>query len=205
MSIAEEESPVAARTCPRVVVLALSYRPQVRVQNYVSDLAAAGVDVDLVLAETKSTEDIEVDPRVRISTVLSAETYDLRLRRYERALLFQLPAKVLGMAQSMTADRKILRPVDRTLAVVTRGQRWVSRGVHGRLFWPVFRQVRPWLLVRRGRGPVEALDLARADRIVAADTPAIPLAWRLARRYPQVRVTTALDRRPYLTGRTPPH
>ena len=64
-------------TRPRVVVLALSYRPQQRVQNYVSELVAAGVDVDLVLAEAKSTEDLELDPRVRISTVLNAELRDV--------------------------------------------------------------------------------------------------------------------------------
>jgi hypothetical protein len=78
-------------------------------------------------------------------------------------------------------------------------QRRVSRGVHRKLFWPAFRAVRPWILVRYGRGRVTALDLADADRIVAADTPAIPLAWRLARRYPHVRATTALDRQPYAT------
>jgi hypothetical protein len=189
------------RTRPRVVVLALSYRPQQRVQNYVSELVAAGVDVDLVLAESKSTEDVELDPRVRINTVLNAELRDVPLRRYERALVFQLPAKVLGKAQSLTSDRKMLKPLDRAIAFISRGQKWVSRGVHGRLFWPAFRLLRPWILVRRGRRPVEALDLASADRIVAADTPAIPLAWRLAKRYPEVRATTALDRRPYLDNK----
>jgi hypothetical protein len=188
-----------APTKPRVVVLALSYRPQQRAQNYVSELAAAGVDVDLVLAESTSTEDLEVDPRVRISTVMNAELRDVPLRRYERALVFQLPAKVLGKAQSLTSSRKVLSPLDRAISFVARLQKWVSRGVHGKLFWPAFRLLRPLILVRRGRGPVEALDLAGADRIVAADTPAIPLAWRLARRYPEVRATTALDRKPYLS------
>jgi hypothetical protein len=186
------------QTRPRVVVLALSYRPQQRVQNYASELAAAGVDVDLVLAESKSTDDLELDPRVRVSTVLNAELRDVPLRRYERALLFQLPAKVLGKAQSLTSGRKVLKPVDVALSAIGRGQKWVSRGVHGKLFWPAFRLLRPWILVRRGRKPVEALDLASADRIVAADNPAIPLAWRLAKRYPDVRATTALDRKPYL-------
>jgi hypothetical protein len=185
-------------TRPRVVVLALSYRPQQRVQNYVSELVAAGVDVDLVLAEAKSTEDLELDPRVHISTVMNAELRDVPLRRYERALVFQLPAKIIGKAQSLTSGRKVLTPLDRTISFAGRGQKWVSRGVHGKLFWPAFRVLRPWILVRRGRGPVEALDLAGADRIVAADTAAIPLAWRLAKRYPEVRATTALDRKPYL-------
>jgi hypothetical protein len=177
-----------------VVVLALGYRPQKRVLHYVSELAAAGVDVDLVLAETKSTENLSLDERVRVSTILDTELGDMALRRFERAVVSQFPAKVIGKAQSLTGG-----PLQRTLASAGRYQRRVSRGVHRKLFWPAFRAVRPWLLVRYGRNRVEALDLAGADRIVAADTPAVPLAWRLARRYPDVRATTALDRTPYVT------
>jgi hypothetical protein len=177
----------------RVVVLALSYRPQKRVLHYVADLAAAGVDVDLVLAETRSTESLSLDPRVRVSTIFRAELRDVAVRRYERALVLQLPAKVIGKARSMVG-------LHGTLDIAARAQRRLSRGVHRKLFWPAFRAVRPWILVRYGRGPVEALDLAGADRIVAADTPAIPLAWRLARRYPLIRATTALDRQPYVSA-----
>jgi hypothetical protein len=178
----------------RVVVLALSYRPHKRVLDYVAELAAAGVDVDLVLAETNSTDNLSLDPRVRLSTIFRAELRDVALRRYEHALVLRLPAKVIGTARSRTAGR-----LRRTLESAGRYQRRVSRGVHRKLFWPAFRVVRPWILVRHGRARVEALDLAAADRIVAADTPAIPLAWRLARRYPNVHATTALDRQPYVT------
>ena len=176
-----------------MVVLAFSYRPHKRVLDYVSELAAAGVDVELVLAETKSTEHLSLDPRVRVSTIFGAELRDVALRRYEHALVQRLPARVIGKARSMTA-------LHRTLDIVGRAQRRVSRGVHRKLFWPAFRAVRPWLLVRYGRGRVEALDLAGVDRIVAADTPAVPLAWRLARRYPDVVATTALDQQPYVSS-----
>jgi hypothetical protein len=53
--------------------------------------------------------------------------------------------------------------------------------------------VRPLLLARRGHRAVTGLDLASVDRIVAADAQAMPLAWRLARRHPGVRVTNALE------------
>jgi hypothetical protein len=182
-----------------VVVLALNYRPQKRVLHYVSELAAAGVEVDLVLAESKSTENVSLDSRVRVSTIFGAEDRDVALRRYERALVLELPAKAIGKARSMTADVNALH---QALDIVGRAQRRVSRGVHRKLFWPAFRAVRPWLLVRYGRDRVKALDLAGADRIVAADTPALPLAWRLARRYPDVRATTALDRHPYVPQET---
>jgi hypothetical protein len=183
------------------VVLALSYRPPKRVLQYVSELAAAGVDVDLVLAERTSAENLSLGPRVRVSTVFNTELRDVPLRRYERALVSQLPAKVIGKARSLTSDRGGLGAVHRSLGVAGRSQRRVSRTVSRRLFWPAFRAVRPWILVRYGRGRVEALDLSGVDRIVAADTPSVPLAWRLARRYPQIRATTALDRSPYVSPR----
>ena len=182
---------------PRVVVLSLSYHPSKRVQNYVSDLVNAGVDVDLLLADSTSTDDVELDPRVNVRKVLDVEA-DLPLRRIERVLVFTLPGKVLGKARSLTSNTRALRPIDPVVAKAKAAQDKLSRGFHRRLFWPAFRIARPWMLARRGRRPVQAFDLATADRIVAADYPAIPLAWRLARRYPQVRATTALDRKPYL-------
>ena len=185
------------------MVLALSYRPQKRVLHYASELAAAGVEVDLVLAEGKSTENVALDPRVRVSTVFEVEARDVPLRRYERALVSQLPAKAIGKARSLTSGRGGLRAVHRSLELAGRAQCRASRTVHRNLFWPAFRSVRPWILVRYGRGRVEALDLSGVDRIVAADTPAVPLAWRLARRYPQIRATTALDRQPYVDPEPP--
>jgi hypothetical protein len=182
---------------PRVVVLSLNYHPTKRVQSYMTDLVNAGVDVDLLVAESASTQDVELDPRVNVRRVLDAEE-NLPVRRVERALVFTLPGKVFGKARSITANSAALRPVDPVAVLAKRAQGKLSRGVHWRLFWPAFRIVRPWVLARRGRTAAQAFDLATADRIVAADHPAIPLAWRLARRYPQVRATTALDRKPYL-------
>ena len=185
---------------PRVVVLSLSYHPSRRVQNYVTDLVNAGVDVDLLVAESTSTEDVELDPRVNVRRVLDVEA-DLPLRRIERAMVFTLPGKVFGKARSITSNNRVLRPVDPAVALAKRAQYKLSKGFHRKLFWPAFRVARPWMLARRGRASAQAFDLATADRIVAADSPAIPLAWRLARRYPQVRATTALDRKPYVAPR----
>ncbi|HEU4349035.1 MAG TPA: hypothetical protein VFR35_14755, partial [Actinoplanes sp.] len=113
-------------------------------------------------------------------------------------ILFTLPSRVLGKARSFTADKPLLRPLDLTLGATRRGQRWVSRKIHYKLYWPAFKVMRPWLMARQGRRVVQAFDLAGADRIVAADAPAVPLGWRLARRYPGIRATTALDRKPFV-------
>jgi len=113
-------------------------------------------------------------------------------------VLFTVPGKVLGKARSMTADRPALKAVDAGLSLTQRAQSWVSRGIHRKLFWPAFKAMRPVMLSRKARRPAMKLDLAHADRIVAADHAAVPLAWRLSRRYPGVRTTTSLDRKPYV-------
>jgi len=182
---------------PRVVVLSLSYRPPKRVQNYVQDLVDAGVGVDLLLAEESSTEDVELDPRVNVRKVLGVEA-DLPVRRFEKIILYTIPGKLLGKARSLTTGRPLLRPLDLALGATRHGQRWVSRKIHRKLYWPVFKVMRPWIMARKGRRAVQAFDPAGADRIVAADAAAVPLGWRLARRYPGVRATTALDRKPYV-------
>jgi len=183
---------------PRVVVLALSYKVTRRVQTYVQDLADAGVEVDLLVTENASTLEADLDPRIRIHRVFNAEASDITIRRIERGVLFTLPAKAFGKARSLTVGRPALKKVDAGLALTRKAQSRVSRGFHRRVFWPTFRAIRPLILSRKGQGPAVELDLARADRIVAADAPAVPLAWRLARRYPGVRTTTALDRKPYV-------
>ena len=172
---------------PRVVVLSLAYRPTQRVQEYLSDLISVGVDVDLLVAERSSLDEVELDPRIRVRRVLDAEA-DTPIRKFENRLVFALPGKLVGGARALTR---------RPLAKVQRAQETFSRGVHYKVFWPAYKVVRPWLLVRRSRPRLAELDLAGADRIVAADVPALPLGWRLARKYPDVRATASLDRRPY--------
>ena len=194
-------TPADPVTRPRVVVIALSYKLTTRVRSYVQDLADAGVNIDLLVAESSSTEETALDPRVRVHRVFNVEMTDVAIRRIERGILFTLPAKAFGKARSLTVGRPALKKVDAGLALSRRAQSKVSKGIHRRVFWPTFRVVRPLILSRRGQGPAVELDLAGADRIVAADAPAVPLAWRLARRYPGVRTTTALDRKPYVDAK----
>jgi hypothetical protein len=106
---------------------------------------------------------------------------------------------VFGKARALTVGRPALKKVDAGLALTRRAQSKISKGIHRKLFWPAFKAVRPVLLSRRAQGSAMELDLAGADRIVAADEVAMPLAWRLSRRYPGVRTTTALDRKPYVS------
>ena len=184
---------------PRVVVVALNYKPAWRVRSYTADLVEAGVQVDLLVPEANSTADVELDPRVRVHRLFEREAKDLRLRRIEHGILFTVPGRVIGKARRLLGDRPALQKVDAGLAFTGRAQKWVGKGIHRKLFWPTFKKFRPVILSNQGRDTVRELDLAGADRIVAADASAIPMVWKLARRYPDVRATTALDRKPYIS------
>jgi hypothetical protein len=191
-------APTAAK---RVVLLSLNYVPARRAVRYANALVAAGVDVDLVVTQEKSASEsqIELDPRVRIHPVVVEEAKH-PIRRAERLLVFRLPGGALAKARVVTSRSKVTRPVDVALDAAQRGHERVAGGIHHRLFWPAFKVVRPMILARKARKKLQALDIGTADRIVACDVAAVPLGWRLARRYPKVIATTALDLKPYMSA-----
>ena len=62
-----------------------------------------------------------------------------------------------------------------------------------------YKLVRPYTMWRRARRKVlGGLDLAAVEQVVVCDSHAIPIAWHLARRYPDLTVGFELDRTPYL-------
>jgi hypothetical protein len=172
---------------PQVIVLAFNHRPADRVIAYLDALLGAGVGVDLVVPEERSLAHLTLDPRVRVHTVIAREA-DLPVRRAERALLYRLPGGVLSMAGKLSG-----RPPGRVIGKLQRGHKRVAGAVHERVFMPFYRSTRAYLLARRASRTLRELDVAGADRIVAADIHAVALGWRLARQHPHIPATTSLD------------
>ncbi len=188
-------------TRPRVVVLTLTYKLSDRVQSYISDLTGAGVRVDLLVTERRTLEDVELDEElVNVHRVFEdSEMYGYPLRWVERRVLFDVPTKVFTKTRAVTRNGERLQVLDKTALKVRRVQAAVSQGIHHKLFWPVFKRARPLLLISRARKKaLKSIDIAGADRIVAVDSAVVPLAWRIAKRYPGVQATTALDRKPWV-------
>jgi hypothetical protein len=181
----------------RVIVLALNFGVSVRILNYVRDLADAGVEVHLVLADQRRADEAEVDPRVRVHVLLPAEGRH-PLRRAENLLVYRAPGKAIAVASGLAHRSRVARPLTRPLDLLGRGHRRAARIVHHRGFQPFYKTIRPYLLSRRFRELLKHVDVATADRIVAADISAVTLAWRLARRFPGPVATTGLDRAPYI-------
>lgn len=185
-----------ARDTPHVVVLAFNHTPAERLIRYAEALASRGVRVDMLVVDEDRRRNLLVDPRVRLHALVPVERRT-PLRFTEWALLFHLPLGALARARRLAEATPATRPLAGAVAAVERGYQRVAYGVHGRLFLPVYRQLRPWLLSRPTRDSLRAIDLASAERIVAGDISAVSLAWRLARRYPDAMVTTGMDVAPY--------
>jgi len=183
----------AQKSVPRVLLLALSYRPPDRVVSYARNLRKLGVEVDLIVADQRSGEDLEFGPGVRVHPLMRDERRH-PVRRLEWLLIRRGPEAVIALARR--ASRRSRR-LDAALSVVERGHSRAAEVVHGRLFMPFYRQLRPWILARSARNTLAGIEVGAADRIVAGDISAVTLGWRLARRHPDVVATTALDTEPY--------
>jgi hypothetical protein len=79
----------------------------------------------------------------------------------------------------------------------------LARLVPGWLRRAILAVLRPWHLARHWRALAERVDVASAGRFVAADVTATTLVRRLARRYPHVVATAALELPAVIPGRAP--
>lgn len=181
---------------PAVLLLTLSYHPPEGVVAYANRLQSLGVQTHVVVADEASARVRTFDAGVRIHTLVKDEGR-LLFRYLEQLLIVRGPAAVFKRARRFTRRSRVLRPIDLVLGGLQYAHQRIAGAFHGRIFTPIYRQVRPLLLARHARKSLKTIDLAGVDRIVAADTSAVPLGWRLARRYPAVPATTALEIEPY--------
>ncbi|WDZ87811.1 hypothetical protein [Micromonospora cathayae] len=176
----------------RVLVLSLIHRPQLRLVNYVQNLAGRGDDVHVFVSRVEHWQEIEdLDPRIRLHPLDRPEE-QLLVRRVERALVFRGPRAVSNVV-GLVAGQRWGRPLRRPAEVVSRAQTKVSGAVHKRLFMPTYRALRPRLLATRFDEALRGIDFGTVDLVVAADVYTVTLAARLARLHPSVRVTTGLE------------
>ncbi|MGH3241776.1 MAG: hypothetical protein ACRDNL_15495 [Spirillospora sp.] len=168
---------------PRVLILIMDPRTHKRNYNRVAGLAEhfldeEGAQVDVVTAESRGWA--RLDERARL---LPIDKYEARhpLPWLEHTIVSRVPR---GVVWPLT---KLGRPG----AVLDRVQRRASGIVHRRLFWPFYKHVRPLLLARIARRRVlRDLDLDRISRVIVIDETSVPFAWRLARKHPDLTVTT---------------
>lgn len=174
-----------------VVFLALTGLRATAVVAQSDLLLQHGTEVSLVTADRAAFEAAGLHERVR---VLAVEEQDTLLWRAEGVVVRRVPEAVASAAAAVLRPR---RPAwaERVTAVQTKG----SNVLHHTAFLKPYKLVRPYVLWRAAvRTVVPQLDLGPDDEVVVVDSQAIPMAWRLARRHPWLRVGFALDRDRYV-------
>ncbi|MFI0366731.1 hypothetical protein ACH35V_02560 [Actinomadura sp. 1N219] len=181
---------------PRVLVLAMDPRltmdpkPNVKPSRHYKRIIGLtahfaeeeGAQVDLVTAE--SGDWAELDERVRLHRLDRAEARH-PLPWLEHTIVVRVPRLILWPMA------RLGRPGALVESTRTKG----SRFVHRRFFVPFYRHVRPHLLARVARRRVlREIEMAEVVRVIVMDRTSVPFARRLARRHPDLVVTTRQDR-----------
>ncbi|WP_051940353.1 glycosyltransferase [Phaeacidiphilus oryzae] len=179
-----------------VLLLALNHPAPRRVIAYAHWLIARGVRVTLVSVQGAHWRGLGLDPRVEIRTLRDAEGRH-PLPRGERVIVNRAPRAVIRRARAKVEGRPETRPLELAVGVVERAHLRAGDVFHRKVFLRGYRVLRPYLLAQVSDQALNGLDVAGQDLIVAADSNAITLGWRLARRYPDVPATTAMDREPF--------
>jgi hypothetical protein len=177
-----------------VVIITLSHTPSERATAYAEFLIGKGVEVDMIVVDRKAAGVVTLPCRVHPVVV---DEMRMPLRWLENVIVYRLPGGALARAQRLATRARLTRVANPAIASLVRIHRRLAGVFHRRVFMRLFTQVRPWLLARRARSVLRGIDLSRTERIVVADTGAVTLGWRMARRVPRAVATTVLDRKPY--------
>ncbi|MEN3610731.1 glycosyltransferase family 4 protein [Plantactinospora sp. ZYX-F-223] len=175
----------------RLLVVAVNPRKIDVTRDFVNEMSARGYTVDLVVNEPEAWSRARLDERVRIHALTAAENRRLLLWT-EQLLVFRIPGKLLYGAQRVARRVHRLGPE----VAIGRLRRWHqrgARGVHNKIFFPGYLMLRPFILWRITRRVVlPRLDLAHTRGVVISGSYGTTIGWRLARRYPELAVTTSL-------------
>jgi hypothetical protein len=179
-------SPSAA-PAGRVVVVAFRKAAVSRVNGYIDYLLSRGVPVTVLIADGQGWRQAErLDPRAEVLSLGRRENrqplvwiYTILVERGPSAVLrraARLPGKAGG------AGHRLVRVHARAVRLI---RKW--------FFWRTYKVVRGHSLRRLALRRLEPLHLDEAQRVVIADTAAVPFGWTLARRRPDLEVTRAMD------------
>ncbi|WP_018588159.1 hypothetical protein [Salinispora arenicola] len=182
----------------RVVVISTENRLKTRIRNYVRDLLEKeSVRVELVFVgagawqkvDPEGWEEVRGHPLLTLYPLDGAEQRH-PLRRVERLIVHRLPGAVFSGATRLSSR---VGPLRRTAKALERRHRRVAGAFQAR-YDRAYELARPSVLARLFGQRLAEVNFREIDRVVATDVHAVTLGWRLARRYPHLVATTALDR-----------
>jgi glycosyltransferase involved in cell wall biosynthesis len=184
------EAPLPEPGADRLVVVSVNPTLHPQSRQYIQAARMRGYGVDLIALDKAAWAQHKLDDGVRFHTIGAQE--DRRpVRRLQRFVIDGGPARVTGFVRAR-AERSA-SPMPAALAIA--GQRfqeratsWLDRRIYRR--WHLFTRPRIlWRITRRDVLP--KLDPARTRQVAVHAVPGVTIGWRLAKRWPDVPVTTS--------------
>ena len=175
----------------RILMVAINPPRINQTRDFVHRMMARGFAVDLITNEPTAWQRARLNDGVRLHALATAEGRRPMLR-IERLLVYRIPGKLLAIAQRLSRKAHPIWP-ELAVAAVKQGHERVANAFHNRVFFPGYKVVRSrimWRIARRDVMP--KLDLAHTRRVVVSGANGVTIGWQIARRHPQLTVTTSL-------------
>ncbi|MFD9607243.1 glycosyltransferase family 4 protein [Streptomyces sp. NBC_01224] len=186
-----------AEPAGRAVLLALTPPKSRRIADFANHLLERGVHVTVVTANTSVWQRTGLDPRAVLVSIEQGEK-KLRIPRGERFLVYRVPRAVLSRARRTARKRRGTITPELMVAATQRVHKKAANAFHKNVFNRGYQEVRPQLLSRIARRealPELRLDLT--DHVFVCDINSTVTGWKWAKTYPNLTVTTNLDRSLY--------
>ncbi|MDF0372347.1 glycosyltransferase [Streptomyces sp. KA12] len=183
----------------RAVLLALAPPKPRRIADFANHLLERGVHVTVVTANNSAWQRTGLDPRVAMVSIEQGEKR-LLIPRGERFVVYKAPRALLGRARRTARKRRTAITSELAVAATQRMHSRAANAFHKNVFNRGYREVRPQLLARIARRkalPELRLDLT--DHVFVCDINSTVTGWKWAKSYPNLTVTTNLDRTIYAT------
>ncbi len=183
----------------RAVLLALAPPKPRRVADFANHLLERGVHVTVVTANNSAWRRTGLDPRVTLVSIEQGEKR-LLIPRGERFVVYRAPRALLSRARRTARKRRKAIASELMVAATQRVHTKAANAFHKNVFNRGYREVRPQLLARIARRkalPELRLDLT--DHVFVCDINSTVTGWKWAKSYPNLTVTTNLDRTIYAT------
>jgi len=192
-----EPSAEGAAQVGRAVLLALAPPKPRRVADFANHLLECGVHVTVVTANNAAWRRTGLDARVTLVSIEQGEKR-LLIPRGERFVVYKAPRAILNRARRMARKRRTAIASELMVAATQRVHTKAANAFHKNVFNRGYREVRPQLLSRIARRkalPELRLDLT--DHVFVCDINSTVTGWKWAKAYPNLTVTTNLDRSTY--------
>jgi hypothetical protein len=182
----------------KVLILALHPTRRAAVLSDSTYLLEHGAHITLITVAAGSWRDL--DPRVQIIDVSEVERAH-PIPRGVRILLFAIPRRGFALLRRLihaSSRTPTTMPASRFARTVDRADTFWQRtaqALHRRFLKHLYRDLFPWVVWRVARRRIlPGIRPHELDLVLVADASSVPIAWHLARHYPELHISFSLAR-----------